>query len=216
LRSIFAGGCESLKEKALSKGITEDEWKHLLVYSAATLQNIGNYTSFGDNKFIPDITPDKFWTVITCSKAYEEHKEAITDIWENIKEVIYKTEAPFGTIRFREDGGLTTYYSANMTKKEAEIIKNFQEKEKIAPWNTRLLKRDEKSFCLTIASAEMGNLPYIKEHEWEGVKVEVRNGEFAPFMKKVVYHLSECLKYADNDNKKKMLENYVEHFKYGE
>lgn len=216
LRAIFAEGCESLKAKALAKGITEDEWIRCLVYSAATLQNLGNYTSFGDRKFIPEITADKFWTVITCSKAYEEHKEELSDIWENVKEVTYKTEAPFGEMAFRENNGLTTYYSSNMKKVEAEKIKEFQETIKVTPWNTRLLKIDDKNYCLTIASAEKGHLPYIKVHEWEGLKISVENGEFAPFMKKVVYHLSEGLKYADNDTKRKMLENYVEHFKYGE
>jgi len=216
LRAIFSEGCESLKGKALAKGITEDEWTNLLVFSAAALQSIGNYVSFGDKKFIPNINPDKFWIVIISSKAYEEHKDSITDIWNNIKEVMYKTEAPFANIGFRENGGLTTYYSANMTKKEAEKIKGFQEKERIAPWNTRIIKEDEKTFCLTIASAEKGHLPYIKDHEWEGVKVRVENGEFAPFIKKVMHHLSECLKHADNDNKKEMLKSYVEHFKYGE
>lgn len=216
LRAVFAHGCESLKSKALGKGVTEEEWTRLLVYAAAALQNIGNYTSFGDRKFVPAISSDKFWAVITSSEAYEQHKDQLTDTWESIKDIIYKTEAPFGNIGFRENGGLTAYYSSNVSKKEAEEVKKFQEEKKIAPWNTRLVKVGEKNYCLTIASAEKGNLPYVTAYEWEGLKISVENGEFAPFMRRVVHHLTECLKYVSDANRIKMLEAYIEHFKYGE
>ena len=126
------------------------------------------------------------------------------------------TETPFHILGFREENGLTTYYSAGMKKEEAAKIKEFQEKMKIEPWNTRLVKLDDKTYWLRLASAEKGKLPYVKTHEWEGLKIIVENGEFAPFMKKVVEHLKECLKYADNENKKKMLIDYIEHFSYGE
>lgn len=216
LRAIFAEGHKSLKEKAIAQGVTETEWKQFLAYSAATLQNMGNYRSFGDKKFIPELPIDKFWTVIKASETYNKHPTEITDIWKTLEPIIYKVGVPFNVLGFRDEKGLTTYYSANVTKKDATLLKDFQEEAKISPLNTRLVKIDESTYWLRLASAEKGNLPYIKTHEWKGLKVVVENGEFASIMKKVIDHLTECLKYADNTNKEEMLKKYIEHFKYGE
>eukprot|EP00826_Nyctotherus_ovalis_P055150 TRINITY_DN7308_c0_g1_i4.p1 TRINITY_DN7308_c0_g1~~TRINITY_DN7308_c0_g1_i4.p1 ORF type:complete len:283 (-),score=71.58 TRINITY_DN7308_c0_g1_i4:1161-2009(-) len=216
LRAIFAEGHESLKKKALSQGLSETEWSQLVVYSAATLQNIGNYKSFGDKKFIPELSPDKFLAVVKASEAYKKYQGPINDIWKAIEPVLYRVGAPFNVLGFSNENGLTTYYSAKVAKWEAAKLKEFQEETKISPLNTRLIKLNDTTYWLRIASAEKGNLPYVKTHEWQGLKIVVENGEFAQIMKRVADHLSECLKYADNENKKEMMKEYVEHFKYGE
>eukprot|EP01022_Parablepharisma_sp_SALTPOND_P017709 TRINITY_DN287_c0_g1_i1.p1 TRINITY_DN287_c0_g1~~TRINITY_DN287_c0_g1_i1.p1 ORF type:complete len:741 (+),score=95.70 TRINITY_DN287_c0_g1_i1:8973-11195(+) len=216
LRATFAEGPENLKGKVLSQGVTEEEWNQFLAFSAATMQNCGNYRSFGDKKFIPQISPEKFWTIVKSSEGYKKNTTEISDIWDAIKDVIYRVEPPFKVIGFRNENGLTSYYSANITKEEATKIKDFQEGLKISPLNTRLVKLGLNHYCLKLASVEKGGLPYIKSYEWEGLKIIVENGEFAPFMAKTVDHLKECLKYAANENQKNMLSDYIEHFQYGE
>jgi dipeptidyl-peptidase-3 len=216
LRAIFAEGHKSLKERAISQGVSEEEWKQLVAYAAATLQNLGNYKSFGDKKFVPELSAEKFWIAVKVSEAYKKYKEEIDDIWKAIGEVVYKVGVPFNVLGFSDENGLTTYYSAKITKAEATKLKDFQEEMKISPLNTRLIKLNESTYWLRLASAEKGNLPYIKAHEWKDLKIVVENGEFAFIMKKMIHHLEECLKYADNHNKKEMLKEYIEHFKYGE
>jgi len=216
LRAIFAEGHKSLKDKAIAQGVSEEEWKQLVVYAAATLQNLGNYKSFGDKKFIPELSAEKFWTVVKLSEIYKKYKTEIDDIWKAIGEIVYKIGVPFNVLGFSDQNAVTTYYSAKITKAEATKLKEFQEEMKISPLNTRLIKLNESTYWLRLASAEKGNLPYIKTHEWKDLKVVVENGEFAYIMKKVIYHLEECLKYVDNEHKKEMLQEYIEHFKYGE
>jgi dipeptidyl-peptidase-3 len=41
--------------------MTPDEIRKIYVYIAAFLQNCGNFKSFGDTKFIPEIPKERFW-----------------------------------------------------------------------------------------------------------------------------------------------------------
>jgi len=216
IRSTFAEGPEKLKEKCMKHGISEIEWQQFLAYAAAVLQNLGNYKSFGDKKIIPELSEEKFNTIIKLSEGYQAHHAEFEDILENIKFVLYKCEPPYKVLGFRDQNGLTSYYSADITKAEATKIKDFEEEHKISPLNTRLVKLNDKTYWLRIASYEKGKLPYIKSFEWQGLKIIVENGEFAPFMENIVCHLQESIKYANNENQKKMMEQYVEHFKYGD
>lgn len=80
LRAMFAEGIVSLRKKAADK-LSEGEWQQLLAYAAATLQNCGNYRSFGDKKFVPQLAPEKFWAVIKASEAYSVHPRELADMY---------------------------------------------------------------------------------------------------------------------------------------
>ena len=72
---MFAEGAESLKAKVLASGITEDQWKQMLAYSAAVFNNCGNFKSFGDTKFVPEIDKATFEKVVQASSGYGTNKE---------------------------------------------------------------------------------------------------------------------------------------------
>jgi dipeptidyl-peptidase-3 len=81
LRAVFAEDMQQLERLALERGVSKIEWEQLLAYAAAVLQNCGNYRSFGDKKFIPQLAPDKFWTVVECSRAFMTHREPLLDMY---------------------------------------------------------------------------------------------------------------------------------------
>lgn len=56
----------------------------MLAYSAAVFNNCGNFKSFGDTKFVPELSPATFETMIKASASYETHKEQMDLIWEKI------------------------------------------------------------------------------------------------------------------------------------
>ena len=56
LKSMFAGGLPAFKEASIKAGLSEEEWQQLTAYSAGVFQNCGNYLSFGDTKFVPELT----------------------------------------------------------------------------------------------------------------------------------------------------------------
>ena len=61
-------------------GVTEDEWTQLMVYAAALFQNTGNYKSFGDTKFIPELNPTRFMDIIQLSPNYNPNKALIDEL----------------------------------------------------------------------------------------------------------------------------------------
>ena len=130
--------------------------------------------------------------------------------------MIYKVEPPFQTLGFRDANGLSSYYSANITKAEATTIKEFQEECHISPLNTRLIKLADKYFWLRIASAQKGGLPYLGLHKWRDLQILVENGEFACFMKRTAECLKRSAAYAGRATQQQMMDRYVEHFMNGE
>jgi len=66
---------ESLKASALAAGVSDDEWRQMLAYTAAVFQNCGNYKSFGDTKFVPELDPEAFKKIARASEHYTMHKD---------------------------------------------------------------------------------------------------------------------------------------------
>jgi dipeptidyl-peptidase-3 len=107
-----------------------------------------------------------------------------------------------------------------VTSTDSKLIDDFCQTNKISPLNTRLFKsEDGKVFELMIASAENNaeKMPYLKSYELEGgIVVHVTAGDFAPFMKELVSHMEEARKHVVDENQGKMIDNYIEHFTFGE
>jgi len=57
LKAVFSSDISELKASSLQGGVSEEEWTQMLAYSAAVFQNCGNYLSFGDTKFVPQLNP---------------------------------------------------------------------------------------------------------------------------------------------------------------
>jgi len=43
----------------------------MLVYGASVFQNCGNFKSFGDTKFVPELEPTAFKKIVELSDAYK-------------------------------------------------------------------------------------------------------------------------------------------------
>lgn len=84
--------------------------------------------------------------------------------------------------------------------------------------NTRLDKDAQGNFELKICSAQKDdkNLKYLGTHDYEGVKVTVSSEDFSVFMRDVVASLEEAVKYAANEHQQKMVQDYIEHFRFGD
>jgi len=48
------------KTKELNKDVTEEQWQQFFAYAAAVFGNNGNFKSFGDSKFVPQVAPALF------------------------------------------------------------------------------------------------------------------------------------------------------------
>jgi len=62
------------------------------VYCSAVLNNCGNYKSFGDTKFVPDVSEETFTKFLTVSNNYKNpyYKKIINELWSDIKLEVFK------------------------------------------------------------------------------------------------------------------------------
>ena len=67
----------------------------MLAYSASVFDNHGNYKSFGDTKFVPQLESEKFKAVIKASDSYGTHAEVIERILGLIEKEIYAESEPY-------------------------------------------------------------------------------------------------------------------------
>jgi dipeptidyl-peptidase-3 len=50
---------------------------------------MGNYKGFGDSKFVPDLKPEQFKTIIKKSKAWSDNPNEMQEIWDSCKNAIW-------------------------------------------------------------------------------------------------------------------------------
>ena len=85
-------------------------------------------------------------------------------------------------IGFRDDNGQSSYYTANITSKDAKFVDEFCQSKNISPLNTRLFKLEDGSYDLKICSVHADTLPYLGVHEFNGNKIKVSASDFSAFM----------------------------------
>jgi len=59
-----------LEDSAIQSGVTKEEWRKFLAYVAGYYANMGNYYSFGDLKFAPDLGRDEFMKILKSNPMY--------------------------------------------------------------------------------------------------------------------------------------------------
>ena len=96
----------------------------------------------------------------------EKHADLL-EIWTHIEREVYCEENPLGRIGWRDDDAQTSYYTANVTSKDAKFIDEFCQSKNISPLNTRLFKNDDGSFELKICSQQKSaSMAYLGDHEF--------------------------------------------------
>lgn len=63
---------DALESAAGEAGVTSDEWKRFIAYVGGFYSNMSNYHSFGDIKFIPEVSPEKFTTILRSNPLYQD------------------------------------------------------------------------------------------------------------------------------------------------
>ena len=217
LQIVFSQDIDALKEAAINEGISEEEWKQFCAYSAAVFNNCGNYKSFGDTKFLPELSSMSFWTIVKVSRNYTVYQEVCDKIWESISLEVYSETPPYYKIGFSNDDENSSYYSSNITKEDATMVDNFMKSQKISPLNTRL-EKDGTEFEVKLASSkkvlEM-EMEYLKSYDYEGNKIKITRGDFDAFMDAIILNLSQAKNYTANETQRQMIENYIINFETG-
>ncbi|XP_078001286.1 dipeptidyl peptidase 3-like [Glandiceps talaboti] len=217
-----------LEEAALkaANGPTKEEYEALLTYAAAFYSNSGNYKSFGDTKFVPNLPKDKLYTIVKSSAAYAKDAEGIEELWKSCSDALYSLSSREQELGLG-DKGISTYFSSNCTMKDAEITQKFLNDKDISAYNTRLFKTVDANGAviyevrlassLTTDEAVEGVEKSTKcgTFSFDGNTFKVTRGDYAPLMNRMADNLKLAKEHAANENESSMLEHYVASFTTG-
>ncbi|KAG8008069.1 Dipeptidyl peptidase 3 [Nibea albiflora] len=213
-----------LEQVATAAGLSAEEYQAFLVYAAGLYANMGNYKSFGDTKFIPNLPKDKLLALVKASKAFQEQPDEMEALWDNCSCLLYSLEDRQKQLGLG-DKGITTYFSGNCSLEDAELAQKFLDSKKLSAYNTRLFKRQnggKACYEVRLASAVQKDCAVDGECEsccgsfnFEDKEFTVKRGDYAPLMEKVSYCLQQAQAYAANENQRKMLEEYRRSFTLG-
>uniref|UniRef100_A0A146P4W4 Dipeptidyl peptidase 3 n=2 Tax=Fundulus heteroclitus TaxID=8078 RepID=A0A146P4W4_FUNHE len=215
---------KELEQVAKAAGLSSDEYQAFLVYAAGLYANMGNYKSFGDTKFIPNLPKDKLEALVRASQAFQENPAEMEALWSSSSGLIYSLEDRQKQLGLG-DKGITTYFSGNCCLEDAELTQRFLDSKKLSAYNTRLFKRDnggKASYEVRLASAIQKDCAVDGESgsscgsfNFEDKEFIVKRGDYSPLMEKVCHYLQQAQAYAANENQRKMLEEYRRSFEFG-
>lgn len=113
--------------------MSSEAFEQCVQYAGQFLGNLSNYKSFGDEKFIPRLSPEDFEKIVAASGSNQA-----SQLFAELKKEIYSVEdTERNLLGFAEDGHLSGYYSSDITKAEIQKVQEYLEQAKIEPHNTR-------------------------------------------------------------------------------
>lgn len=193
-----------LEEAALAQGVTKKEFDQFIAYCAGFYGCMSNYSTFGFQKFAPECSMQVFKKILYSNPMYGDpdafYSEVIDDLYSQVEVEVFNVDKPFTSLNYPDSGGITSYFSRNMTKDDLKVVKDFLKEQKIDILNTRVFKNDEGKFALTVGSISKERTR--KEVEFKGHKFDINYGEFAPYLEEVNYYLKKALNYVENDTQK--------------
>jgi dipeptidyl-peptidase-3 len=142
LRAVFADGAEALRRASTAAGVAAADVDAFVIYAATVLENCGPYRSFGDTKILPALAPSAFEAIVRASPAAAKPSlgPLVAELWDAVKDAVYDVRPRVLQLGMAP-GGVTTYYSSDMTEEDAALIGRFvKAKALLQPYNTRVFK----------------------------------------------------------------------------
>lgn len=218
MKLFHAQPAAELGAAAKAAGISDDDFQAFMVYAASFLSNLGNYKSFGDQKFIPGCPKEAFDAIVGASAAAAKDAAGVNELWSAVGDVVYSLEPRVRELGFGPDKGVSSYYSHDVTKADAELVQRFMDEKRISAYNTRLFKGADGVFELRQAAATAGAGKGFTEGEvteFEGAKIRVVTGDYGPLMARVCENLTKAREFVANDTQGAMIDAYVKSFSGG-
>jgi len=147
----------NLEQAALAHGATKEDWKAFVAYAGGFYGNMSNYYHFGQSKFVPELSPEAFKKILTSNPLYQDqsacYKEVVDQILPLVEKEIFAFEPPYTQINYPSEGGITAYFSRNMTKEDLALVLEFADSKNLNLLNTRAFKENGK-IVITVGSID--------------------------------------------------------------
>ncbi|XP_022709014.1 dipeptidyl peptidase 3-like isoform X3 [Varroa jacobsoni] len=205
-------------------GFSDDETTAFLVYAGAFMANSGNYRGFGDTKFVPNVSIDKFTSVAKEVLSSDE----LPFFTKHCIEQLYDYESRVRSLGF-PPASITTYWSANCNENDAKFVTEFLNSKKVEVWNSRVFKtaantdgNDKDEYEIRFASKQLTDEPDTTaeqlighKEEYKGRMFKFTRGDYSELMPAIISNLKLAVNTSLNDNQKNMLNEYIKYFDTG-
>lgn len=179
----------------------------------------------GDTKIIPNLPKEAFERIVKASKAYRDNSTEMQDIWNNISSALFSLDGKLKSLGLG-DKGITTYFSANCTKEDADKVNAFMQHKGLESYNARCFKttvhdrtngKDVDMYEIRLASSETSDDSNVtsSEETYENAKFKITRGDYSKLMVPVIENLKKAKVYASNQVEEDMLDKYISHFRTG-
>lgn len=208
-----------LSDSAKSCGVSDADISAFTSYFSGIFGNLGNYLSFGDTKFIPGLSKESFTTIVTGSKAYSSSPD-VKNIFDKVIDALYSLHPRRLRLAFSPDG-LTTYYSGNCTREDAQIVQEYLKAKKIEGYNTRVMKslkpncEGKFEYLIAFASSEKKEEIIVDPSLPDCAIFKAHYGDYQEIMALLVEAIEDVKASALNETQQKMWEQYQTSFRTG-
>jgi dipeptidyl-peptidase-3 len=129
----------------LAAGMTQPEVDQALIYAASFYGNVGNYKSFGDTKFVPELPAERMKVLLSAGTADATKVEVL---WNECCARMYSLPPRQRQMGLGASNGISTYFSANCEEADASIGNKFLDSSGLSAYNTRLFKDADGKYLL--------------------------------------------------------------------
>nr|XP_060614608.1 dipeptidyl peptidase 3 [Anolis sagrei ordinatus] len=182
-----------LGETAHALGLSDEEYQAFLVYAAAVYANMGNYKSFGDTKFVPNLPKEKLKQLVWKSQAFKDHPEEMEALWGQCGDLMFSLEPT------QKHLGLCGQVSCPLTKiYRCQVVQCWN----ISAYNTRLFKKEVDgkvsyevrlaSVCSDDSQLDADLAAKMKCFPFGDCEFSMTLGDYAPLLQKVVENLQKA------------------------
>eukprot|EP01128_Nolandella_sp_AFSM9_P003514 TRINITY_DN1510_c0_g1_i1.p1 TRINITY_DN1510_c0_g1~~TRINITY_DN1510_c0_g1_i1.p1 ORF type:complete len:693 (-),score=170.37 TRINITY_DN1510_c0_g1_i1:138-2183(-) len=195
---------EQVKEKAVSSGVTEADFVSFEEYVVFFYDNVGNYLSFGDTKFVPRCSKETFLKIIEAASvegALEDAKKCV--------DALYSLEKNVRELGFYP-GGITTYYSPDIEKSDVDFVDAAMNERGLNPYNTRVF-RNQSGYDIRVASVQKDTQTFT----YKDKTINIIYGDHSEYLVNVVVGLKIALENVANEHQKQMIIDYIKFFEEG-
>lgn len=187
------------------------------MYTCGFFANAGNY-KMGDAKIVPNLEASVFEKVVHSSSAFAKQPEHIERLWSRVKGPLFLL-TPTTVSLGLGDHGITTYFSDNCTKEDADLVNEWLKKVKLEAYNCRTFKSTSESgvveYDIKLASVETGPVAEYPSEVFQGAQFKVTRGDYSSLLALVNSNLAQAQEEAANDHQYDMLGAYTRSFKTG-
>lgn len=118
-----------LESAAIQAIVWEEDYKKFITNVGGFYNNMANYQTLGKSKFIPEMNPEVFKKILFFNPLYHKHgafySQVLDELLPYVETEIFSIEKPTTMLNLPSAGGVTAYFSRNITKEDLILVKEF-------------------------------------------------------------------------------------------